>query len=116
MQRKFNRAFRYRHSSAIRKYGDERYHLCMGSGDQYVERLLNVVHRVEALEFLVLIIYYVYKVWKVIKRNEAYVNYISSLPFQPNYSFAFANRLIANLQVELNQNWKLTYTKIFLSL
>ena len=60
----------------------------------------NVVSRAESLEFLVRVTYYIYKVWKVIEANKK--RWISAWLigiFDSGYSFEFADKLIAELQV-----------------
>ena len=62
----------------------------------------SVVYRAEAVEFLVRVTYYIYRVWEVIKANEKHWTSAWLIGiFDSDYSFAFADQLIAELQVVL---------------
>ena len=66
------------------------------------ERFKNVVYKAEALEFLVRVTYYIYRVLEVMKANKKYKKFVVAWTcgiFDLEYSFEFADQLIAELQV-----------------
>ena len=74
---------------------------------------MKVVYKAEALEFLVRVTYYIYRVLEVMKANKQYrklvVGWICGI-FDLEYSFEFADQLIAELQVVFPGIY-LTYNK-----
>ena len=65
----------------------------------------NTVNQAEAVEFLVRVTYYIYRVWEVIMANEKYWKSVWLIGiFASDYSFEFADQLIAELQVVYYRN------------
>ena len=63
---------------------------------------LKVIYKAEALEFLVRVTYYIYRGLEVMKANKKYKKFVVGWTcgiFDLEYSFEFADQLIAELQV-----------------